>query len=87
MKKRIKRIIESNSINPEDTDELTRQVQLVKKILASNGESPCLEQFKTIITKNSKFRMNFVFILQFNRLNSKFEIKEDEIKPLIILIE
>jgi hypothetical protein len=72
-------------VNPEDTDELTRQVQLVKKIM-KNKDCPSMAQFKTIIVKNCKFRMNFVFILQLYRLNSKFEIPEEEVKPMILLI-
>lgn len=72
-------------MNPEDTDELTRQVQLVKKIM-KNKDSSSIIQFKNIIVKSCKFRMNFVFILQMYRLNSKFEIDQEELKPMILLI-
>ena len=71
-------------MNPEDTDELTRQVQLVKKIM--KGEWASVAQFKHIMVKSCKFRMNFVFILQMYRLNSKFQIEPDELKPMIMLI-
>ena len=30
--------------------------------------------------------MNFVFILQMYRLNSKFQIEADELKPMVLLI-
>lgn len=77
-------MIESTNINPEETDELTRQVQLVKKIM--KGEWDSMTQFKQIIVKSCKFRMNFVFILQMYRLNSQFQIEPDQLKPMILLI-
>lgn len=45
-----------------------------------------MEQFKTIINKSSRFRMNFVFMLQLYRINSQFEMTETQIEPIIILI-
>lgn len=45
-----------------------------------------MEQFKNIITKNDKFRMNFVFMLQLYRINSQFEMTEGQIEPIIVLI-
>jgi hypothetical protein len=52
----------------------------------------CMEKesitiFKNLINKNSKLRMNFVFILQFFRLNNQFELTAEQMKPMHILIE
>lgn len=49
-------------------------------------EVSLMEQFKTIINKSSRFRMNFVFMLQLYRINSQFEMTETQIEPIIILI-
>lgn len=70
-KKKIKNVIESTELSPEFTDEITRQVQLVKKMLRTK-ELSLMDQFKVIITKSCKFRMNFVFMLQLYRINSQF---------------
>jgi len=53
---------------------MCRQIQLIKKIIKNPQETALMRTFKTIIKKNSKLRMNFIFIMQFFRLNSKFEI-------------
>jgi hypothetical protein len=67
------------------TDEISRQVQLVKKILKTK-EKRLIKQFKDLISKNTKFRMNFVFMLQLYRINSKFEMTEEQVEPIIILV-
>jgi hypothetical protein len=80
-------MMETNEVNPEETDEVSRQVKLIKKMLAQETiENDCLSIFRSIINKSSKLRMNFVFVLQFYRLNSQFEINLNQISPLHCLI-
>lgn len=79
--------MESNDVNPEETDEVSRQVKLIKKVLAQDTvDQDCINIFKGIINKNSKLRMNFVFVLQFFRINNQFEININRIHSLHCLI-
>jgi hypothetical protein len=39
-----------------------------------------------MINKNSKLRMNFIFMLQFFRINGKFELNIQQFKPIFNLI-
>lgn len=80
-------MIDSNEVNPEDTDETCRQIQLIKKFIRSDGEeSGLLQVFKNMVEKNSKLRMNFIFLLQFFRINGKFELTIEQFKPIYKLI-
>lgn len=87
MKTRVKRMMESDDVDPAETDEASRQVKLVKKMLLQEEvDRKCMEIFRTLVHKNSKLRMNFVFILQFFRINSQFEIALSRIHCLHCLI-
>jgi hypothetical protein len=55
-------------------------------LLQEEVERKCIDIFKNIINKNSKLRMNFVFILQFFRINNQFEIGIGQIHSLHCLI-
>ena len=87
VKTKIKRMMESNEVNPAETDEVSRQVKLIKKMLLQEEvEKQCVDIFRGIVGKNSKLRMNFVFILQFFRINNQFEISLGQIHSLHCLI-
>jgi hypothetical protein len=45
-----------------------------------------MQLFKGIINKSPKHRMNFVFVMQFFRLNNQFEIMGSQIYSLHCLI-
>lgn len=65
--------METNEVDPAETDESCRQVKLIKKILAmENVECECMNIFRGIINKTAKLRLNFVFIMQFFRINNQF---------------
>lgn len=73
MKTKIKRMMESNDVNPEETDEMSRQVKLIKKMLLQEEvDRKCMDIFRNLVSKHSRLRMNFVFVLQFFRINSQF---------------
>ena len=57
---------------PEETDEASRQVRIVKKMLEGEVEEGPLGVFRGMLRKSWKMRMNFVFIMQFYRLNNQF---------------
>lgn len=79
--------MESDEVNPNETDEASRQVKLVKKMLLQEEvDRKCMEIFRGLVNKSSKLRMNFVFILQFFRINSQFEIALSRIHCLHCLI-
>lgn len=80
-------MMESKEVNPAETDETCRQVKLISKILSEETiMSEWMNIFKGIINKSSKHRMNFVFVMQFFRLNNQFEMSEAQIYPLYCLI-
>ena len=80
-------MMETDEVNPNETDETSRLVKLIRKIMGMEKvESECIDIFRGIINKGPRHRMNFVFVIQFFRLNSQFEISPSQIYPLHCLI-
>ena len=67
---------------PEETDESSRQVRIVRKMLEGTVEEGPLGVFRGMLRKSWKMRMNFVFMMQFYRLNNQFEISEELMRRL-----
>lgn len=79
--------METEEVNPAETDEMSRQVKLIRKVLSQESVvSECMSLFKGILGKSSKHRMNFVFVMQFYRINNQFEMVGSQIYALYCLI-
>ena len=66
---------------------MSRLVKLIKKVLGQESIlSESVTLFRGIINKSSKHRMNFVFVMQFYRLNNQFEMVGTQIYALYCLI-